>query len=52
VGTIVGGLTVAALIGVAVGLLLATTALAAVVLAFRARRCRRGCMPPARKLAP
>jgi hypothetical protein len=51
VGTIVGGLTVAAAIGVAGGLLLATSALAVAVLAFRTRNRRRGCISPARKVA-
>lgn len=52
VGTIVGGLTVAGVIGVAGGLLLATTGLAVAALAVRSRRRRRGCMPPERKVAP
>jgi hypothetical protein len=49
VGTIVGGLTVAAAIGVAGGVLLATSAVAVAGLAFRARRRRRGRISPARK---
>jgi hypothetical protein len=43
-GTIVGGLTVAAVLGVAGGVALAAGALAAVVLLLRARR-RRACAP-------
>jgi hypothetical protein len=50
VGTIVGGLTLAAAIGVAAGLLLATSALAVAGLAFRTRRPGRGRNSPARKV--
>jgi hypothetical protein len=51
VAMIVGGLTVAAVIGFASGLLLAAAGLVLAVLAFRTRRRSRGCVPSARKVA-
>jgi hypothetical protein len=52
VTTIVGGLTIAVVVGVAGGLLLAAAVLAVAVVGFRARRRRRGCITPVRKVAP
>lgn len=51
IASVLGGLTIAAVIGVAGGALLAAAALAIGVLVLRARR-HRNCAAPARKASP